>query len=206
MKMKKQSRVKSCGRIRLKVAVLLVLTLHVIGVGSVTAIAADNRQDAFVTTAVQITENCMMMDEITALTLQNMRDVDLDAMLLQTGVPCSGEDYKEILSTWQNTIEECGEYTGNSNLEAVIREFDYQKRNHVITLTGIMRFEERDAEVAFTFEEDGTVTAISTGGQYNNKEILKKAGLNTLIGMGTVFAVLILMSLVISCFGFIFIT
>ena len=32
---------------------------------------------------------------------------------------------------------------------------------------------------------------------------MEKAGLNTLIGMGTVFAVLILICLIISCFGFI---
>lgn len=34
-------------------------------------------------------------------------------------------------------------------------------------------------------------------------ELMAKAGLNTLIGMGTVFAVLILISLIISCFGII---
>ena len=32
-------------------------------------------------------------------------------------------------------------------------------------------------------------------------ELMGKAGLNTLIGMGTVFVVLILISLIISCFG-----
>ena len=45
------------------------------------------------------------------------------------------------------------------------------------------------------------------GGSLNPKasfsELMQKAALNTLIGMGTVFAVLILISIIIACFGFI---
>jgi sodium pump decarboxylase gamma subunit len=45
------------------------------------------------------------------------------------------------------------------------------------------------------------------GGSLNPKstfgELMEKAALNTVIGMGTVFAVLILISLIIACFGFI---
>lgn len=42
--------------------------------------------------------------------------------------------------------------------------------------------------------------AITTNVHYSTGEIMLKAGMNTLIGMGTVFAVLILISLIISCF------
>ena len=41
---------------------------------------------------------------------------------------------------------------------------------------------------------------ITTNVHYSLGEIMLKAGMNTLIGMGTVFAVLILISLIISCF------
>ena len=44
---------------------------------------------------------------------------------------------------------------------------------------------------------------ITTNVHYSTGEIMVKAGMNTLIGMGTVFAVLILISLIISCFTFI---
>ena len=39
--------------------------------------------------------------------------------------------------------------------------------------------------------------------KYSTGEILKKAGMNTILGMGTVFIVLIFISLVIYCFNFI---
>lgn len=51
--------------------------------------------------------------------------------------------------------------------------------------------------------EDGVPTAITTNVEYTFGEKMEKAGLNTLLGMGTVFAVLILISAIISCFGFI---
>ena len=46
--------------------------------------------------------------------------------------------------------------------------------------------------------ESVSMNPVSTMG-----DLMTKAALNTLIGMGTVFAVLILISLIISCFGFI---
>jgi sodium pump decarboxylase gamma subunit len=45
--------------------------------------------------------------------------------------------------------------------------------------------------------------SISTNVTYSFGELMKNAALNTLIGMGTVFIVLILISLIISCFNFI---
>lgn len=43
---------------------------------------------------------------------------------------------------------------------------------------------------------------MTVNGDYSRGEVLKKAGLNTLLGMGTVFIVLIIIALVISLFNF----
>ena len=48
-----------------------------------------------------------------------------------------------------------------------------------------------------------TLTGITTNVQYSFGELMEKAALNTILGMGTVFVVLILISLLISCFVFI---
>ena len=45
-----------------------------------------------------------------------------------------------------------------------------------------------------------TYIGITTNVHYSTGEIMAKAGMNTVIGMGTVFVVLILISLIISCF------
>lgn len=51
--------------------------------------------------------------------------------------------------------------------------------------------------------EDGLPTSISVNVIYTFGESMEKAALNTVLGMGVVFAVLILISAIISCFGFI---
>ena len=45
--------------------------------------------------------------------------------------------------------------------------------------------------------------SLTVSAQFSMGEILEKAGLNTLLGMGTVFVVLIIISLIISLFNFI---
>lgn len=73
-----------------------------------------------------------------------------------------------------------------------------------LNATGMIEFEKRD--VSFTLSEttdesgQGKLT-ISFEKDLTMGEILKKAGMNTLLGMGTVFLVLILISFVISAFG-----
>lgn len=59
----------------------------------------------------------------------------------------------------------------------------------------------RDVEMALSYNEEMQITNIAFNVQYSIGENLKKAGLNTLLGMGTVFIILILISLIISLFG-----
>ena len=61
-----------------------------------------------------------------------------------------------------------------------------------------------DADVVFTMEssdQNYTVKGITTNVEYSMKEKIQQAGMNTLLGMGTTFAVLILLALVIALFG-----
>lgn len=61
---------------------------------------------------------------------------------------------------------------------------------------------QRTATVEIIITEKG-YDSISVSADYDMSELMTKAALNTLLGMGTVFAVLILISLLISCFNFI---
>ena len=56
------------------------------------------------------------------------------------------------------------------------------------------------AEFVFSSSLDECFS-ITTNVEYSFGELMAKAGLNTVIGMGTVFVVLIFISLIISCFG-----
>ncbi|MBO4902650.1 MAG: OadG family protein [Lachnospiraceae bacterium] len=61
----------------------------------------------------------------------------------------------------------------------------------------------REAEVEFVFKDNyyKTLTSCATNVILTFGEKMENAGLNTLIGMGTVFSILILLCLIISCFG-----
>ena len=60
-----------------------------------------------------------------------------------------------------------------------------------------------DANVEIIFDDEYMMTSMSTNVIYSFSELMAKAFMNTLLGMGTVFIVLILISLIISCFTFI---
>ena len=68
-----------------------------------------------------------------------------------------------------------------------------------------VKFEKRDAIIEFIYKDDlnKTLTSYAVNVNYTFAEKMQKAGLNTLLGMGTVFIVLILLSFVISCFSLI---
>lgn len=74
-----------------------------------------------------------------------------------------------------------------------------------IIATAVVKCENKSADVELIFTND--IFMKLEGGSLNPQstfsELMAKAGMNTLIGMGTVFAVLILISLIIACFGFI---
>lgn len=65
-------------------------------------------------------------------------------------------------------------------------------------------FEQRACEFVIGLDEDMVnIVSMSFNPEYTLGENMTKAGLNTLLGMGTVFIVLIFISLLISCFKYI---
>ncbi len=58
----------------------------------------------------------------------------------------------------------------------------------------------KDANVEIVFDEEMNVVSFSVNVKYSFGELMTNAALNTLLGMGTVFAVLILISFIISAF------
>ena len=61
---------------------------------------------------------------------------------------------------------------------------------------------DRPMQLALSYNTEMQITNAAFNVQYSIGENLKKAALNTLLGMGTVFCILILISLIISLFGF----
>lgn len=120
-------------------------------------------------------------------------------------VKMSGEDgqvYISAFESWSKAQNDIGEVLGMGELVSNTMELDalgYPKNGSIQTkLLG----SNHDAIIEVVVEY-GAIAAITTNVQYSFGESMGKAGLNTLIGMGTVFCVLILISFIISAFSII---
>lgn len=97
--------------------------------------------------------------------------------------------------SWEDALDDIGTYEGVSGASVS------DKEDEVVILVNVLG-SSHNAEVEIILDSGlTTIMGITTNVQYSTGEIMIKAGLNTLIGMGTVFAVLILISLIISCFS-----
>ena len=86
-----------------------------------------------------------------------------------------------------------------------VGKVNVQIKGNQIIANADVKGSKKDAQVEMIFSND--IFLKLEGGSLNPKstfgELMQKAALNTLIGMGTVFAVLILISIIIACFGLI---
>lgn len=114
------------------------------------------------------------------------------------------EELGPIFANWESGSEDLGAVTSIDNHTV---KFDGKE---VIVNTEVTGTEldpdgnvrKADIELIYT-AKDYTITSLSVNVKYTFAELMEKAGLNTLLGMGTVFCILILISLIISLFGFI---
>lgn len=110
-----------------------------------------------------------------------------------------GEDIvDELVSGWDETTAELGSLEG-------FGEFTITTAQNTMTVEQYVEFPGREVSVAYVYSYNYTagqmeITDASVDLVYTLSEKMEKAGLNTLMGMGTVFVVLILISLIISCF------
>jgi sodium pump decarboxylase gamma subunit len=127
-----------------------------------------------------------------------------DITLLSEGaLDAPGTEWTEELATqfvtsWFDTVENLGEFEG-------FGEFSIDTAQDTMTVEQYVEFPEREVSVTYVYsynyqEEEMELSDVSADLVYTMGEKLAKAGLNTLMGMGTVFIVLILISLIISCF------
>ena len=162
----------------------LVMAALVIGSTSV-VFAADKVDDTVKSTLVTTAEG--LTDAIVQL-----KDEDIENYM------SSGDDFTtSAMQSWQTSKDELGAKK-DSNGETTVTFKDDQ-----YTVTVPLKFEKADANFVYVFDSQGTPTSMSVDVQYGMGKTLQRAGLNTLMGIGTVFVMLILLSLLISLFRFI---
>lgn len=98
------------------------------------------------------------------------------------------EEFRAIFKSWESVKGECGELVEFGT-------YKIDEKNHTVSVEA--KFKDRDATILFSFDEELNMESMDASAKYSIKEILTKAGLNTLLGMGTVFAVLIFLAFLI---------
>ena len=105
--------------------------------------------------------------------------------------------YGPAFSAWENALPDIGEIQDIGGKSCA-----FTKKDGVVTV--VVKGSRHDADVVFTLEQKDnsySVTNIATNVDYSMTEKLQQAGLNTLLGMGTTFFILIVLALVIALFG-----
>lgn len=125
----------------------------------------------------------------TVQTLVSMSDEDR-AYLLSSG----SEQITKLVNNWDDLTEQYGAFVE-------FGDFEITKSGKTLTAEQTLQLTDRKAILTYVYTyhnmevEDITVDAV-----YSLGETMKKAGQNTLMGILIVFSVLILISLIISCF------
>lgn len=139
---------------------------------------------------------CASADDAAMEQWGELSDYEIQYQLMQAGLPYTPDSFLGAMESWTAGVEECGAYVGHG-------DYVYEASEDELKVTTEAQFKERDASLTFIFDDNLNLESMTVDAQYSTGEILKKAGLNTLLGMGTVFMVLIFISLIISLFKYI---
>lgn len=108
-----------------------------------------------------------------------------------------GDDItSQAVKSWVDIKDQLGEYVG-------IGEFTVNDSKDSISTELLINYSKRDVILTVVYDNDLSVTSISADKVYTLGETMKRAGLNTIMGIGTVFVILIIITFLISMFKYI---
>ena len=107
------------------------------------------------------------------------------------------ESAAALINDWAEVYPELGDFVSE-------KSFTVDKSGKTTTATLEMDYTGRDVQIVYVFNTfDMSVNAINIQPVYSLGELMSKAGMNVVMGMGTVFIILIVISLIIYAFNII---
>ena len=177
---------------------LMILALALIFsiTGCSKADTADYNEDTLISYAGAIVSSFSQMTESDFENFESMSDLELNLTLLNSGLPIESDNFLAMIEAWKASETECGEFE-------TCGEFRAEMTSRGISVSTEAEYADKTASIVFAFDEDMNMDSMTVSAHYTTAEILEKAGLNTILGMGTVFIVLIFISFIISLFKYI---
>ena len=139
---------------------------------------------------------CQNVDSDTLAQWNDQNEFSKEYQFMMSGLKFTPDSCDGAVDSWQAGIKECGEYVGHG-------DYTFEAKDDELTVSVPAQFKDRDATIEFVFDKDLYLDSMTVSAKFSLGEIMEKAGLNTLLGMGTVFAVLIFISFLISLFKYI---
>lgn len=126
-------------------------------------------------------------------TLSILTEEEIEAFL------ASGDEFTIIATnSWLDNREEVGTF-----VEIKSTEVTFEKEEGKYHLSSDVAFTDKDATVSIHFDETGVPSYYTMEVQYSLGELMGQAGMNTLMGVGIVFLMLLFLSVLIGLFKYI---
>lgn len=185
-----------------RILAVLVLAVSVLGLTACGNAASDGEQISYDENYLHSVADFLITnwDEMPAEEIAQyatMDAEDTESLLSMYGLPFTAEAFTTAFAGYEGSAEELGAYVSTDGYETP------EVKGDEITLVTNLTYENRTAKLSIVFNKKSVAQSVTIDPSYSIGEILKKAGMNTILGMGTVFIVLIFISLVIYCFNFI---
>ncbi len=168
-----------------KILLVLGMTVCLAGMSACSGKQPAAAQDAVLDEATAVSLGDMVVDNIAQIVSSGMQEQYADNAVVAAAV-----------ASWESALPELGDYQGILDHEV---SYDADSTTIEVTVGG----SKHNAVVDIEVDEDGYVTGVTTNVVKRLGEMMKDAMLNTVLGMGTVFVVLILIAFIISLFQFI---
>ncbi len=152
--------------------------------------------DQAVAASAGIINGISTMDESYKDQLLAMDAEEIEDFFKQYGYSIDGKAFLSGVSGYMDAVKEMGGVRD-------ISEPDMRSTEKNVIATFNVTGNERHAKIVVMMDGRNRIVSITTNCEYTFAENLEKAGLNTVLGMGTTFVILIFLSLIISLFRFI---
>ncbi|MDY3766125.1 MAG: OadG family transporter subunit [Lachnospiraceae bacterium] len=104
----------------------------------------------------------------------------------------NGTDFEKALaSAWSDSKEEVGAFVS-------IQQHEITENNRIYTVVTTVEFENKEADLTITYDDEPTATGAVIDVEKSFAQNMQEAGMNFILGIGTVFIMLVFLSFVIS--------
>lgn len=185
-----------------KILAVLVLAVSVLGLtacgSAASADAGIDYDETYLRSVADfLINNWAGMEEADIAEYAAMDAEDAELLIESYGLPFTADAFTTAFAGYEGSVDELGAYVSTDSYDEPIVKGDE------ITLNVNLTYEMRSAQLSIIFNKKSVAQSVTLNPEYTTGEILQKAAMNTILGMGTVFIVLIFISLVIYCFNFI---